>query len=191
VGFAAVLVSVNLLAFSGIGAQSPPRWQALHRYSTDDLLEVGWFESSIFRSRYTNEIALADLAPGSTYLVQRPASGPRDLVIARLYGFAGASTVEFDVSTDLPEGFDPTDYVVASGPAINLTPAWAVAMANPEVAGDGGPAEGYLERLWERGRNSGPRGTATTFVVVLWTPQGSSEPVELFIEASLLEEWTA
>lgn len=150
-----VAILVNVGQFRSIDRNTIDNFAAVHRSDTADIIALSYRECDWCRDRFALHLALGEVAPGSTVLIPVPSRYASRRYTAeefalRLYTFGAAARVH-RVRTDATAllvdrasltpvgyavaaargddpGFDPTPYVVASGPGGAKGAPWALAV---------------------------------------------------------------
>lgn len=176
----------NLAQFRGIDRYSPDNFDALRRESTSDLLQISYRDCAMCRDRYGLHLALSLTAPGATVIVPTPNPYARDREVkqelaVRLVALGQAADVRWVplpatvASLAAPSGFDPTPYVVASGPPGAYGARWVLAVdpsRRPSAVAQGDPGT-YVDRGLAAEAAGHPPATPDsgqdrTFVLLRW-----------------------
>ncbi len=187
-----VIVIVQLAQFFIVDHRYAPRNWAIYRYSTDDVIEIALREDINPQSRYSQLVALAEIAPHST--VYLPTTIPYSQE-HRIFGFGRAAELVLirGTSADLPaqeQAFQ--EFVVASGPGAHRGPPWFIALdpANG-LGGDPADPEGFLAAALAGGQRGSNPGPAREFALLQWQSTEAADPgAEYFDYTSVLIEVT-
>lgn len=190
---AIALVVLQVLQFWVVDRPFSHYNQALYHYPSDDIIEIALREDPNPRSRYSQLVALAQIAPHSTYLVPTPDVSEE---IHRLYGFARAQSVTVipRASHELPLDFPVEDYLAAAGPGAHRGAPWLILLDPARPGGDPDQPWDYLTDALEGGQRGTDPGPAREFVMLIWKADPWDEPsfadygyYSVAVETSLLD----
>lgn len=196
--FAALLIGaiiVNIVQFPGIERNRFREFEAIGRYETSDIVAISYRNGGWSRQRYGLYQGLGVLAPGATVYIPTPSAYAADPDIAheiatRLRVFGRVGRIEWVPSEAASgPGFDPTPYVIASGPGGSKGAPWALAVDPAYLPAGGVPdPDRYLHEIIT-GEGPARSGSVREFALIRW-PQprlGESYPYqELLVETVLL-----
>ena len=139
--FAALIVAASLLnvvQFRSIDRSTSSMFQAIDHNPTGDLNDIAWRACGWCRERYGPSFALGTLAPRSTVIVPTPSPFTTDTYTAewfkvRLISYGRAASVVYLPVVDATRAFaasrfDPSVYIVASGPGGSKGAPWSLAV---------------------------------------------------------------
>jgi hypothetical protein len=202
-------IAVNVIQFRGIDRETVDSFDAVHRFETGDIMELGYRECAWCRQRYGLHLALQVIAPGSRVIV--PASSPyaanrylAEEFTLRLYALGRVATVDWVGRTQDPElltsagpdggggGLDPTPFVVASGRGGERGAPWALAVDGPAPTPPGGSdPDDYLAQALRDGGLGDADAPPREFVILQWrVPREGSryDYQDLVLDTSLLPD---
>jgi hypothetical protein len=173
------IVLVNVMQFAGIDEDTSDRYAAIKRYSTPNVIEVGYNDSPHFRQAYGLYLALADIAPGSAIILPESGGFASSETLTRVLGYGQADTVKYVKYDRNADRFLPVD----------LSPGVLHKSANSGVpymiaASDVGGRRGDSWSIVTDKRNNEDHKAQREFMLLEWRKEGKGNI--LVIETSLL-----
>lgn len=186
----AILAGINIVEFHSLEARGPSSFDLKSRDHAD-ILRWSMAPGGNAWSRYSIDVALSLLAPGSTIVIPATGAGEQGRLEQRLFGFGDAARVVDGSPVEAPDpelGLPEHGYVAASGDLGNRGASWTIVFddRNPPFVAMPQRNE-YVLRFAAMGAEAVPRGGPRRLVLAS-APRDDEYGFEnVLIEASLVE----
>jgi hypothetical protein len=190
IGALVIVVTVNVAQFRAIDDRTNDRYSAINRYSTADIVEIGYRASPHFRQAYGLHLALAQIAPGAN--VTLPVSGvfSEEGFGTSLYGFGKIGShihVEYDDNIEKLLGDEKLTMILTDAFMDNDNQPYYIA-ANDEGGDRGEPWTIVSDRRQDSAEAASPE-SRKEFIVFRWyQPNIAQDYHVVLLETSLLPE---